>query len=637
MKIERLEVKNFRSMYDPSVEFGRITVLIGRNSSGKTSILNAIRVIFENLDTISTEKNLDVNTITEQGLRDQIRGLWFYTHQNKPIKLAVSLNFDKEEGDILRDICGLESGVEKAYIEVSIEKNDNRITWKLQNIVVYGHVTETVKIAKEALEGMKEIHSKVTKRNVDLKAERFNPLTQCVIVENGSVKNEEVFKSFLDIIKDKVYYMDTFSGTSKMADIPIKGLFTQSITPLELMNSIRNVIRTFALRKMLYDYLRQIRGNIYEYEQPDRAETLTKSYEGTSLSYELFGSGDQITEGILASIISKGKHHVFLVEEPEVHLHPAYVRSLAKVLEILANSLDVQLIIVTHSPDFIAGLKDKRFVVGVRKELIETELEGYSTTLPATIVFYPFRGGRLSESLARELGVMPGYFLFLDTVILVEGNSDRILLQRYIDILIEKQLLENLPKLSYTMVPFGQRNLKELIKVLRDDYGLRVFVIADNDQQGRKAVNDAKEMRLRENYEAFTTNRKDILCYIKSEDFVKALDESLRENLEDNYDVVMQNKEIRSIIDEMKLYGACKNGEDLLHRLSGILFNVLKGVDENILDTLEWHKGSLIERDLKQKIAEKIAPKLTEVPDDIMRVILSIDREVGVAYGGRVI
>jgi len=379
---------------------------------------------------------------------------------------------------------------------------------------------------------------------------------------------------------------------------------------------------------MLYDYLRQIRGNIYEYEQPDRAETLTKSYEGTSLSYELFGSGDQITEGILASIISKGKHHVFLIEEPEVHLHPAYVRSLAKVLEILANSLDVQLIIVTHSPDFIAGLKDKKFVIGVRKELIKTELEGYSTTLPATIVFYPFRGDRLSESLARELGVVPGYFLFSDAVILVEGNSDRILLQRYIDILIEKQLLENLPKLSYTIIPFGQRNLKELIKVLRDDYGLRVFVIADNDQQGFEIVRKATEMGLRENYEVFTTNRKDILCYIKSVDFVRALVESLKEYLEDKYDTVMRDGEIGSIIDEMKKHGACKNGEDLLHRLSGKLFSVLQNIDENLLNTLEWYRGSLIERDLKQKIAEKVAPTLTEVPDDIMRIILSIDREV---------
>ena len=156
-----------------------------------------------------------------------------------------------------------------------------------------------------------------------------------------------------------------------------------------------------------------------------------------------------------------------------------------------------------------------------------------------------------------------------------------------------------------------------------------MFVIADNDQQGRKAVNDAREMGLRENYEIFTTNRKDILCFIKSDDFVEALDESLKENLKDKYDVIMQKEEFRRLLDEMKSHGACKDGEDLLNRLSGMLFKILKNIDENLLDILEWHKGSLIERDLKQKIAEKIAQKLTEVPDDIMRIILSIDNEVG--------
>ena len=467
MKIERLEVKNFRSIYDLSIEFGRITVLIGRNSCGKTSILNAIRIIFENLDTISTEnteKSIDINTISKQGLVDQTKVLWFYTHQNKPIKLAVSLRFDKGEGDVLKDICGLESSVEKAYIEVSIEKNNDKISWKLQNIVVYGHVTEAIKIAKEALDGMKEIRNKITKSNIDLRIEKFNHLTQCVIVEKGIVKNKRALGSFLDIVKDKVYYIDTFSGIYKIEGIPIKGLFTQPISPPELINAIKSVIGTFPSRKQLYDFLKQIRGEVYEYEHPDRAETLTKSYEGMSLPYELLGSGDQIVEGILASIATKGKYCVFLMEEPELHLHPAYVRNLAKVLEDLANSLDVQLIIVTHSPDFITGLRDKKFVIGVRKEPTETELEGYSATLLATVVFYPFRESRLSDSLARELGVVPGYFLFSDVVILVEGNSDRILLQRYIDILIGRQLLRNLPKLSYTIIPVRQKKSKRTNK-----------------------------------------------------------------------------------------------------------------------------------------------------------------------------
>lgn len=511
MKIEQVKIENFRSIYDLTVEFGKVTVLIGKNSSGKTSILNVIRIIFENLDTNSTEKNLNITTITEQNLKDQIRRLWFYTYQNYPIKLAVWLNFDEGEGDKLREVCGLESNVKKAYIEVSIESNNNQIIWKLQNVIIFGYVSETSKIAKEALKKMKEIHSKVTGHNIESKT--GDSLVPCVIVESGTIKNKDVFNIFIDLIKNKICYVNTFPEIYKMVNIPIKGLFAHPMVSSELINVIKNTIKDFARLRMLYDCLREIKGSVDTYEQPDRTEILTKSYEGMSLNYELFGSGDQIIDGILASIISKGKHHIFLIEEPEIHLHPAYIRRLARVLEDLANNLNVQLIIVTHSPDFIATLKDKRFVIGVRKDSIKINFEGYPTELLATRIFYPFRGSRLSESLARDLGVVPGYFLFSDVAILVEGNSDRIILQGYIDLLIEQ--LKNLPKFSYIIIPYAQRSLKEMIKVFKEDYGIKVFLIADNDEEGLKNVKIAKDMGLRENFEVFIIEKKDILGYIK--------------------------------------------------------------------------------------------------------------------------
>ena len=80
MKIEKLEVKNFRAIYDLSIEFGRVTVLIGKNSSGKSSILNAIQVIFENLDIIKDGPiKINIDRVEER-LRRQIENLWFYTH-----------------------------------------------------------------------------------------------------------------------------------------------------------------------------------------------------------------------------------------------------------------------------------------------------------------------------------------------------------------------------------------------------------------------------------------------------------------------------------------------------------------------------------------------------------------------------
>lgn len=626
MKIEKLEVKNFRAIYDLSIEFGRVTVLIGKNSSGKSSILNAIQVIFENLDIIKDGPiKINIDRVEER-LRRQIENLWFYTYQSRPIKLAVLMNFDKEERNILKDSSGLES-VEKAYIEVSIEKSDKQVIFKLQKIEIYGYATETTKIAEEALKGMMRIHSELVKHNNNLKSESSIPSIRHIIVENGIVRNKELLESFLNVINDKVHYINPFYGIldpySKENILNrIRGFFIQSITPPKLIEFIKDVIKDVGRRMILSDYLKQIRGYECEYEQPDKSEILTKLYEKISLNYELLGSGDQIIEGLLASIIFKGKYHVFLIEEPEAHLHPTYVKRLTYVLESLAKNLDVQLIIVTHSPDFIASLKDKSFVIGVRKEMIKAEFGDYQKEVPATTIFYPFRDN--SESLARELGIVPGYFLFSDVVILVEGNSDKILLERYIDKLIEKGKLKNLPKYNYSIIPFRQRNLRDLIKIFKDYYKLRVFVIADNDQEGHNAIKIAKSMGLHEDHEAFVTNKKDILCYVEPEELVKALEESLKELFDKHYDDIMQRDEVRSLIDEIRQHGACKNGVDLLNKLSGVLHEILKDSNDNI-------KGSEIKLNLKRKIAERV--ELIEVPDDISRIIINIDRELEEVYG----
>ena len=50
MKIESLTLENFRIYKDPvTVSFNDLTVLIGKNDIGKSSVLEALDIFFENL------------------------------------------------------------------------------------------------------------------------------------------------------------------------------------------------------------------------------------------------------------------------------------------------------------------------------------------------------------------------------------------------------------------------------------------------------------------------------------------------------------------------------------------------------------------------------------------------------------
>ncbi len=39
MKIKKIHIENFRSMHNASIKFGRVTVFIGKNNSGKNITL----------------------------------------------------------------------------------------------------------------------------------------------------------------------------------------------------------------------------------------------------------------------------------------------------------------------------------------------------------------------------------------------------------------------------------------------------------------------------------------------------------------------------------------------------------------------------------------------------------------------
>ena len=44
MRITRIEIQNFRSIRDVSIDLGDTTVLVGPNNAGKTAILDALRM-----------------------------------------------------------------------------------------------------------------------------------------------------------------------------------------------------------------------------------------------------------------------------------------------------------------------------------------------------------------------------------------------------------------------------------------------------------------------------------------------------------------------------------------------------------------------------------------------------------------
>ena len=170
-----------------------------------------------------------------------------------------------------------------------------------------------------------------------------------------------------------------------------------------------------------------------------------------------------------------------------------------------------------------------------------------------------------------------------------------------------------------------------MLKVLHERFKAKTFVIADNDEQGRKSVKEARKMGLQENKEVFELPKKDILCYIPPEIMHNVLRDVIVNDLKIDIgrlkDIKVRingEKTAIDILEEIKKYGILKNETDLLRLLTHTLSNE---VHEEVKDARGWKDKDLYHT-LKPIIAEKAVKNLKETPDEIARILTIIDNNV---------
>lgn len=89
----------------------------------------------------------------------------------------------------------------------------------------------------------------------------------------------------------------------------------------------------------------------------------------------MMGDGFKVLVSILGAIKLLPAGSVLLLEEPEVHLHPGYVKELVQYLIDLSQSLNVQIFISTHSYDLIDNLLRDENLSSENRKFLNTELQ----------------------------------------------------------------------------------------------------------------------------------------------------------------------------------------------------------------------------------------------------------------------
>ena len=215
-------------------------------------------------------------------------------------------------------------------------------------------------------------------------------------------------------------------------------------------------------------------------EVPTAEDAIYVNMHGGRLPLESYGTGlHQLV--ILCAALAMHDEHVVCIEEPEIHLHPELQR---KFLRFIAEKTDNRYFITTHSNVFLDFLPDVA-VFHVTHDGIKSTVTRVNATSRA-------------RDVLTDLGYKASDILQANCVIWVEGPSDRVYLNKWLS-LMAPDLVEGI---HYAITFYGGRVLAhfagaddpadDLVEVLRINRHA-VFMMDRDDVKANGKLNATKE------------------------------------------------------------------------------------------------------------------------------------------------
>lgn len=354
-----------------------LNVLIGENDSGKTAIIDAIKIVLKthSYEYIKIEANDFYNNSDRLRIELKFKGLLNEEAKN----FTEWLTWEGEESTpILR-------------VFYDVRRKDYKI---LPSEVRAGADTEGYSLTAEAREYLKATYLRPLRdAENELISKRNSRLSQILLGDDIFKEKEilhplvEEFKNINNSIED--YFKDGAEGADikKKIDSYIKGFYGEEKESLfeASKNDIKSILEKLSL---------SLKG-----QKNVGLGTLNRLF----MAAELLHLNKENWEGL----------RLGLIEELEAHLHP---QAQMQVIETLQKQEEVQLIITTHSPNLASKIKLKNLIICNGDNAFPMGDE-YTKLEKSSYVF-----------LEKFLDVTKSNLFFAKGVILVEGWAEEILI-----------------------------------------------------------------------------------------------------------------------------------------------------------------------------------------------------------------
>ena len=523
MKLTKINIKNFRLLTDVELDIDdSMTLIVGKNNSGKTSFMNFLSLITENKKIMFNDYPIIYRKELYEKIYKYLNEEISFDDFKKLIKIASMTFYVDYKEDVNSDnfgflsnfIIDIDDKITEAIIcakyefNLSEEKFKDKFSIKLDNREK--SISEIKKILPSVYDSFfKLVVCAINPNNLDdfliKELKDFNNLFKIYKISAERSIGESEFQ-------DNTY--SPFSSLlSKLFEEDIDSVFPELKGQIEnLQNYVcnRNVDAQEQINEKLSEILKKAikfgypneekielkansniqlenqikRDTDLSYLDNEENEILPNGYNGLGyknlikIEFELAAFSRDVSH------YSKSLIPILFIEEPESHMHPQIQQKFIKYVNDYIKDLncaDIQVIITTHS-SYISSEVDFekiRYIKKNKNNVIYKNLNAFLKEDPENVDF-----------IRKYLSLSKCDMFFADKVILVEGASEKLLIPDMIK-KCENLFLGKISLLYqyYTIIEVGGAYAHKFLKFI-DFLEVPTLIITDIDSV--KLVNTKK-------------------------------------------------------------------------------------------------------------------------------------------------
>ena len=365
MRITQIGLKNFKGFSNASINLdGKSTVIFGENGSGKSSILQAINLLSWNW----------INKLCSNQ-RTAFRSLNAEMVNSSSSSLEITATFS---------IDGKEYSVGKKYTKSNVGRNGTtEVNRKMYDSFHEAYLT---KYTGTNIPIMVNYGTNRSVLNVPLRIRNKHEFDKWSALEN-SLESTLDFRTFFEWIRNREDY--ELEVMAEKRDFDYKDPLLECVR-----NALMGMMDGFSDLRVKRNPLRltvKKNGKEFSINQLSDGEKCTLALFG-DLARRL-GIANQSMENPL---MGEG---IVLIDEIELHMHPAWQRKVLRVLKSLFPN--VQFIVSTHSPQVLSEADDSDKIICLGKDgevEIINRLDGYDSNT----ILEDFMGTVSMNHLFRE-------------------------------------------------------------------------------------------------------------------------------------------------------------------------------------------------------------------------------------------